>query len=768
MDRHGQRRPDVPAAEDTRKETEAKSDMMRTFQTEFGGRPLILETGQLAQQANGSVLVRYGDTVVLVTATMSKEPRPGIDFFPLLVDYEERMYSIGKIPRVWLRREGRPTQTATLTARMIDRPLRPLFPDGFRHDVQVTATVLSVERDNQPGIAALIGASAALTISDIPFDGPVGGVHVGRVNGEFIINPTAEQAEESDLDLIVAGTRDAVMMVESAADELPESVMLDAIIFAHEEIKRLVDLQTEMREAVGKPKADIPLESVDEDLVAWIRAQGGGSIRDAVLQEDKLGRQDAVATVRDELMERYRLQVGDEAAAEQAKAFHDAFDRVLKDQVRRMITEEHLRPDGRGLDEIRPVSSQVGLLPRTHGSGLFTRGQTQVLSVLTLGLKGDEQLLDELSDEDRKRYIHHYNFPGYSTGEVRPMRSPGRREIGHGALAERALLPVIPDEETFPYTIRIVSEVLSSNGSSSMASVCGSSLALMDAGVPIKRPVAGIAMGLVKHGDRFAILSDIQGLEDALGDMDFKVAGTEKGVTALQMDIKISGVSRDILAAAFEQARAGRMFIMEKMLEAINGPRKDLSPYAPRIQVIRIPVDKIRDVIGAGGRVINAISEKTGATIDIQDDGRVYVASLSTDDGEQAIRMIEGIVKDVEVGEVYEGVVKRIMDFGAFVEILPGKEGLVHISQLASERVAKVEDVVNVGDEIEVKVIEIDPLGRINLSRKVLLPDYTPDERGQGNGSRRRGGEGRDGRGGRGPARERGRGPSGPGRGARR
>lgn len=743
--------------------------MISTFQTTLGGRPLVFETGHVAGQANGAVLVRYGDTVVLVTAVMSKEPRAGIDFFPLLVDYEERMYSIGKIPRVWLRREGRPTEAATLSARMIDRPLRPLFPDGFRNDVQIVATVLSVDRDNQPNIAALNGASAALTISDIPFGGPVAGVRVGRVDGEFVINPTQAQDEQSDLDLVVAGTKDAILMVESAARELPESVMLDAIMFGHEEIKRLIEVQEGMRRAVGKPKAEVPLETVDPDVAEWMANQDRQALREAILSADKAGRQDALKELREKLFEQFQTERGEEAAAELASDFKSAFDDVVKDQVRRMVLEEGLRSDGRRPDEIRPISCQVGLLPRVHGSGLFTRGQTQVLSALTLGLKSDEQMLDDLGYEDRKRYIHHYNFPGYSTGEVRPMRSAGRREIGHGALAERALLPVVPDEETFPYTIRIVSEILSSNGSSSMGSVCGSTLALMDAGVPIKRPVAGIALGLVKQGDRHEILSDIQGLEDALGDMDFKVAGTTEGITALQMDIKIGGISREILAAALERAREGRLFIMNKMLEAIAEPRPELSPYAPRIQMIRIPADKIREVIGAGGRVVNAIIEKTGAAIDIQDDGRVYVAAVDEESRARAIQMIEGIVKEVEVGEIYEGTVTRIMDFGAFVEILPGKEGLVHISQLAPERVAKVEDVVKVGDEVTVKVVEIDQLGRINLSRKALLVTESDERDGRANGSRRRDDGGRredGGRPGRGP--ERGREGAGPRRRGRR
>lgn len=692
------------------------------FQMEVGGRTLTIETGQLAKQANGSVLVRYGDTAVLVTATMSREPRQGIDFFPLLVDYEERMYAIGRIPRVWLRREGRPSEAATLSARMIDRPLRPLFPEGFRNDVQIVATVMSVEQDNAPDIAALIGASAALTISDIPFLGPVGGVRVGRIDGQFVINPTVEQMERSELDLVVAGTKDAVMMVEAGAYELPESVMLDAIMFGHEEIKRIVGLQEEMRAAVGKPKAEVPLHEPNPDVAAWVRERAFEAIKEAVRSPVKQEREENVRRLQEQIVQSFQEEWG-ERAAEHLKDVDAVFDKLLKEQVRAMIVVDGERVDGRKHDEIRPIWCRTSVLPRTHGSAIFTRGQTQVLSVCTLGLKSDEQMLDDLGDEDRKRYIHHYNFPGYSVGEVRPMRSPGRREIGHGHLAERALLPVVPSEEEFPYTIRVVSEVLESNGSSSMASTCGSTLALMDAGVPIRKPVAGVAMGLVKHEDGFAILTDIQGIEDALGDMDFKVTGTVDGVTALQMDIKIKGVTREILAKAFEQARAGRMFILERMLEVLDKPRPSLSPYAPRIITITIPVEKIREVIGPGGKTINKIIDDTGVSIDIEDDGRVFIASTDPDAGQRAKKIIEAIVKDVEVGEYYTGTVTRIMNFGAFVEIAPGKEGLIHISQLAPYRVAQVEDVVNIGDQVRVKVTEIDSLGRINLSRKDALTE---------------------------------------------
>jgi len=692
------------------------------FQMEVGGRTLVIETGRLAKQANGSVLVRYGDTAVLVTAVMSREPREGIDFFPLLVDYEERMYAVGRIPRVWLRREGRPSEAATLAARMIDRPLRPLFPEGFRNDVQIVATVMSVEQDNAPDVTALIGASAALTISDIPFLGPVGAVRVGRVDGQFVINPTVEQMERSELDLVVAGTKDAVMMVEAGAKELPESVMLDAIMFGHEEVKRIVALQEEMRAAVGKPKAEVKLHEPDPDVAAWVRERAADAIKEAVRSPIKQEREENVRRLKEQIVQSFQEEWG-EQAAEHVKDVEAVFDKLLKEQVRHMIVVEGERVDGRKHDEIRPIWCETSVLPRTHGSAIFTRGQTQVLSVCTLGLKGDEQLLDDLGDEDRKRYIHHYNFPGYSVGEVRPMRSPGRREIGHGHLAERALLPVIPPEEEFPYTIRVVSEVLESNGSSSMASTCGSTLALMDAGVPIRKPVAGVAMGLVQYEGGFAILTDIQGIEDALGDMDFKVAGTADGVTALQMDIKIKGVTREILAKAFEQARAGRLYILERMLQVLDKPRPQLSPYAPRIITMTIPVEKIREVIGPGGRTINKIIADTGVQIDIEDDGRVYIASTDPEAGQKAKKLIEAIVKDVEVGEYYTGTVTRIMNFGAFVEIAPGKEGLIHISQLAPYRVTQVEDVVNVGDEVRVKVVEIDSFGRINLSRKDALTE---------------------------------------------
>lgn len=696
--------------------------MPETFMFELGNRTMTLEVGELAKQANGAVLVRYGDTVVLVTATMAKEPRADIDFFPLIVDYEEKMYSVGRIPGGWGRREGKPGEDAVLAARMIDRPLRPLFPEGFRNDVQIVAQVLSVDQNHSPAISAMIGASAALTISDIPFKGPIGGVKVGRVNGEYIINPTQAQEDESDIDLVVAGTADAIMMVEAGAKEVDEEGMLQAIMFGHQAIKRICAAISEMGAKTGKPKMQVELFEPDPAVAEWVKDYAADKLMDALKTDDKQERQQDLDQVQSLIHETYRAQFGEEQYEEAVKSINYMIDKLTKDLVRKMIISG-TRPDGRKRDEIRPISIKVGLLPRAHGSGLFTRGQTQVLTVCTLGLKSDEQLLDNLTDEDRKRYIHHYNFPPFCVGEVRPIRSPGRREIGHGALADRALLPVIPNEEEFPYTIRLVSEVLESNGSSSQASVCGSSLALMDAGVPIRRPVAGIAMGLVKSDEGIAVLTDIQGLEDALGDMDFKVAGTREGITALQMDIKIGGVSDEILRNALAQARKGRLFILDKMEEVIDKPRPDLSPYAPRIITMEIPVDRIRDVIGPGGKTIRKIIEQTNVAIDIEDDGRVYIASTADGDGEKACRLIESYTKDVEVGSSYVGIVKRIMKFGAFVEILPGKEGLVHISQLSNERVNKVEDVVNIGDEILVKVIEIDRQGRINLSRKAVLPN---------------------------------------------
>ena len=691
---------------------------MHIFEMELGGRTLTIETGKMAKQASGAVLARYGDTAVLVTATASAEPREGIDFFPLTVDYEEKLYSVGKIPGGFIKREGRPSESAILFSRLLDRPIRPLFAEGFRNDVQIVATVLSVEQDNAPEITAMIGASAALSLSDIPFNGPIGGVRVGRVNGQFVINPTVEQMEQSDLNLAVAGTADAISMVEAGANELPEDVILEAILFGHEEIKRIVAFVNDMVAIAGKPKREIALFSVPEDMEQAVKEYISDKLNEAVRNADKHSRDAAVDAVKAEAMEHFA-----EIYPEEGKKLSYIMHKTLKNIVRHMITDEKIRPDGRGIEEVRPITCEVDLLARTHGSALFTRGQTQALTITTLGAIGDEQILDGLGTEESKRYMHHYNFPAFSVGETRPSRGPGRREIGHGALAERALVPMIPSEDVFPYTIRLVSEILESNGSSSMASVCGSTMSLMSAGVPIKRPVSGVAMGLVKEGDNYTILTDIQGMEDALGDMDFKVAGTTEGVTAIQMDIKIEGLTKEILTDALAQARRGRMHILGKMLEAIDQPREELSPYAPRIITLQIHPDKIRDVIGPGGKIIKKIIEETGVKIDIEDDGKTFIAAVDMEAGKKAVKMIEDLVREVEVGETYEGKVTRIMNFGAFVEVLPGKEGLVHISQLAKERVEKVEDVVAIGDVVKVKVIEIDRQGRVNLSRKVLLTD---------------------------------------------
>ncbi len=692
------------------------SNTQRVFTLELAGRSLTIETGRLAQQANGSVLVRYGDTVVLVTATASKAPREGVDFFPLTVDYEERLYAVGRIPGGFIKREGKPTEKAVLAARLTDRPIRPLFPKGFRNDVQIIATVLSVDYDNKPEIAAMNGASAALCISDIPFDGPMASVEVGRVDGEFVINPTSEQAEKSDLELTVAGTKDAVLMVEAGANGVPEEVILEAIMFGHQEIQRITEFIGSIAREVGKEKMDFPVFVPDEELVRLIRDHVADRIDAALLTKDKLEREAKLQSATEETLEKFL-----EDYPEQEGEIRSIIQDIIKEKVRRNILEKGIRPDGRDATTIRPVLCDVGLLPHTHGSGLFTRGQTQVLSVVTLGAVSDVQMLDGLGEEEFKRYMHHYNFPPYSTGEVRPIRAPKRREIGHGALAERALLPVIPSEEEFPYTIRVVSEVLSSNGSTSMGSVCGSTLALMDAGVPIKAPVAGIAMGLVKDGDQVAILTDIQGIEDALGDMDFKVAGTRNGVTAIQMDMKIGGIDRDTLQKALERAREARLFILDKMTARIPEPRPELSPYAPRIIITHIDREKIRDVIGPSGKTINRIIEETGVQIDIEDDGKVYIAASDEEAGQRALKMIQELTQEAEVGAIYTGRVVRTTPFGAFVEILPGKEGLIHISKLADSRVDKVEDVVKVGDEVLVKVTDIDQMGRINLSRKDAL-----------------------------------------------
>ncbi|HHY05615.1 MAG TPA: polyribonucleotide nucleotidyltransferase, partial [Clostridia bacterium] len=664
-------------------------------QLDLAGRKLVIETGKVGKQAGGAVFISYGDTCLLTTATSSAEPREGIDFFPLTVDYEERLYSVGKIPGGFIKREGRPSEKAILSSRLIDRPIRPLFPQGYHNDIQVVATVMSVDQDNVPDITAINGASAALHLSDIPFQGPIGAVVVGCIAGELIINPTVEEAEKSDLHLVVAGTKDAVMMVEAGCNEISEELCLEAIIFGHTKIKEIVQFIEDFREealqlGLAKEKQAFEVPGLDSELEQAVKEFATEPLQKALVNKDKLEREKNVNKVKQDTLEHFA-----EIYPDNLKDVNVVLEIISKSYLRKLITVDKIRPDGRALDEIRTITCEVGILPRTHGSGLFTRGQTQVMTVATLGAIGDEQILDGLGVEESKRYLHHYNFPSYSVGETRPMRGPGRREIGHGALAERALEPMIPSEEEFPYTIRLVSEVLESNGSTSMASVCGSTLALMDAGVPIKAPVAGIAMGLIKEGENYSILSDIQGLEDANGDMDFKVAGTVKGITAIQMDIKIAGLQRDVLRDALEQARRGRLFILEKILATIPQPRSEMSPYAPRIISTSIDPEKIGDVIGPGGKIIKKIVDETGAKIDIEDDGRVFIAAINTTAGEKALQMIEELTKEVEVGELYKGKVVRIMNFGAFVEILPGKEGLVHISQLKEERTNKVEDVVS-------------------------------------------------------------------------
>lgn len=690
---------------------------MNIFETEIAGRPLRVEIGEVAQLAKGAAMIRYGETEVLVVAAASKKPREGMDFFPLSCDYEEKQYSVGKIPGGFIKREGRPTEKAILNSRLMDRPLRPLFPKGFRNDVTVVATVMSVDQDNAPEIAAMIGSSIALSISDIPFMGPTGSVAVGYVDGELIINPNEAQREKSDLHLTVAGTREAIMMVEAGANEVSEELMLNAIMLAHEEIKKLVDFQDEIVAAVGVPKKEyalfLPSDEVKNEIATFI----GDQLKEAVNTADKLERLENI----DKINEAVKAHC-QEMFPDQGNEVDDVLKSLLKKEIRRLILVDRIRPDNRKTNEIRPITAKVDYLSRPHGSGLFTRGETQVLSVTTLGVLSDAQTLDGLSNEESKRYMHHYNFPSYSVGETRPSRGPGRREIGHGNLAERALIPVLPSEEAFPYAIRVVSEVLSSNGSTSQASVCGSSLSLMSAGVPIKAPVAGIAMGLIKEEDKIAILSDIQGMEDALGDMDFKVAGTADGITAIQMDIKVDGISKEVLTEALEQARVGRLHIMGIMNEAIAEPRKELSPNAPQIIIMQIDPEKIRDVIGSGGKVINKIIDETGVKIDIEDDGKVFIASTDSASGAKAREIIQNIVRVVEVGEVLTGKVVRIMNFGAFVSLPGGKDGLIHISKLAHERVNNVEDVVKIGDEVTVKVMEIDGQGRINLSRKAVLP----------------------------------------------
>ncbi|PAV30046.1 polyribonucleotide nucleotidyltransferase [Virgibacillus profundi] len=693
------------------------SEEKQIFSTEISGRKFTVEIGELAKQANGACMIHYGDTSVLSVATASKEPKD-LPFFPLTVNYEERLYAVGKIPGGFIKREGRPSEKAILSSRLIDRPIRPLFPDGFRNEVQVISTVMSVDQDCPSEIAAMIGSSIALSISNIPFAEPIAGVNVGRVDGEFVINPTIAQEEKSDMELTVAGTKDAINMVEAEADEVPEDVMLEAIMFGHEEIKRLVAFQEEIIQATGIDKSPVKLFEPEDELTQKIEADAKEKLIAAIQVTEKHAREEAISNVKDEVLEGYV-----EEEPEVIKQVKSVLDKMVKEEVRRLITKEKVRPDGRKPEEIRPLSSRINVLPRTHGSGLFTRGQTQALSICTLGALGDVQILDGLDLEESKRFMHHYNFPQYSVGETGPIRGPGRREIGHGALGERALEKVIPSEKVFPYTIRLVSEVLESNGSTSQASICASTLAMMAAGVPIKAPVAGIAMGLVKSGDDYTILTDIQGMEDALGDMDFKVAGTAEGVTALQMDIKIDGLSQQILEEALSQAKTGRMQILDSMLATIKEPKTELSAYAPKILTMKINPDKIRAVIGPSGKQINQIIDETGVKIDIEQDGSVFISSTDSAMNDKAKKIIEDLVREVEVGQMYLGKVKRIEKFGAFVELFKGKDGLVHISELAEERTNKVEDVVAIGDEIMVKVKEVDHQGRVNLSRKAILKE---------------------------------------------
>ncbi|MDU4412423.1 MAG: polyribonucleotide nucleotidyltransferase [Paeniclostridium sordellii] len=689
----------------------------KVFKMDFAGRELSVEIGKIAELASGSAILQYGETMVMVNVSKSVQPRDGIDFFPLSVDYEEKLYSVGKIPGGFLKREGKPSEKAILTSRLIDRPIRPLFPKGFRNDVQVVATVLSVDQDCTPDIVAMIGSSIALSISDIPFNGPTGSVSVGLVDGAFVINPTAEQREKSSLHLVVSGTKDAIMMVEAGAEEIPDELMLEAILFAHEEIKKVVEFVEMIVAEVGKEKIEVTLYKIDEDVEKAVREFATDKMKEAVKTVEKLERMEKMDAVKEETFTHF-----EEIAEEFGQDIEETLHAIIKEEVRKLIVHENIRPDNRKPDEIRPIWCDNGFIPRAHGSGLFTRGQTQVMSIATLGALGDVQILDGLDEEESKRYMHHYNFPAYSVGEARPSRGPGRREIGHGALAERALLPVIPSKEDFPYAIRVVSEVLSSNGSTSQGSVCGSTLSLLDAGVPLKDMVAGIAMGLIKHDDKVAVLSDIQGMEDHLGDMDFKVAGTENGITAIQMDIKIAGIDEEVLRTALKQAKVGRIHILNEMRKTISEPKPELSKYAPKIVTMNINPDKIRDVIGPGGKIITKIIDETGVKIDIEQTGEVFISGIDAEMIAKAQELINNIVAEAEVGETYTGKVTRIMNFGAFVEILPGKEGLLHISHIAHERVNKVEDVLNVGDEVTVKVTEIDEKGRVNLSRKALLP----------------------------------------------
>lgn len=691
--------------------------MEKVYTMDLAGSQLKVTIGKVAEQANGACLVQYGETVVLVTATSSSKPREGIDFFPLSVDYEEKMYAVGKIPGGFIKREGRPSEKATLSSRLIDRPLRPLFPEGYRNDVHIVATVLSVDQDHSPEIVSMIGSSIALCISDIPFDGPTGSVEVGFIDGKYVINPSEEKRNKSLINLSLSGTESAIMMVEAGAQEVSESEMLEAILEGHEVIKEICSFIKEITNDIGKEKSDYEVFKADEEIVSKVKEYGQELLIDAIRQKDKVVRVEKTNAAKENIREHFK-----DLMEENTNDIEAALEEIEVTEVRRGILEDERRPDDRKLTEIRPLSSEVGILPRTHGSGLFTRGQTQVLSIATLGAISEEQVIDGLGDDKPKRYIHHYNFPGFCVGDTKPSRSPGRREIGHGALAERALIPVIPDSETFPYTIRVVSEVLSSNGSSSQASICGSTLALMDAGVPIKAPVAGIAMGLIEENGIIKILTDIQGLEDHFGDMDFKVAGTRKGITAIQMDIKVEGIKKEILEVALERAKVARFEILDHIATTIEKPREELSKYAPIIHMISIDPERIGEVIGVGGKIINKIIEQTGVKIDIDDDGRISILSDDDDKAKEAISIIEDIVKDIEVGEVYTGKVKKIVKFGAFVEIKKGTEGLLHISEIAHERIKNVEDVLKVGDTVDVKVIDIsDETGKISLSRKAIL-----------------------------------------------
>jgi len=698
--------------------------MFKSYEMELAGRKLVIETGKIAGLANGSVMVKYGDTVVMVNVTASKEPKDGIDFFPLSVDYEEKLYAVGKIPGSFLKREGKPSDKAILVSRAIDRPLRPLFPKDFRNDVCVVATALSVEQDNSPEVAAMIGASAALSISDIPFGGPTAAVNVGYVDGQIVINPTQAQREVTDLTLTVAGTKEKIAMIEAGANEISNEVMLEAIKKGHEEIKKVCDFISMIKNEIGKPKFEYKSFEVDQDVYEEIAAKYKDRMYVDVQAVDKEVRDEKLDRLEEEVVAYFTEKYGEEQTAEKMTDIKDSLYKLEKKCVREMILKEHKRVDGRALDEIRPLSCEVGVLPRVHGSAIFTRGQTQAMSIATLGMVSEEQMLDGIDEEESKRYMHHYNFPSYSVGEARPSRGPGRREIGHGALAEKALVPVIPSKDEFPYAIRVVSEILSSNGSTSQASICGSTLALMDAGVPIKAPVAGISTGLITDDEdpnKYVMLTDIQGLEDFFGDMDFKVGGTHKGITAIQVDIKIDGLTYEIIEEAFERTKVARTYILDEiMLKQISAPRPEISKYAPSIINTTIKVDKIRDVIGPGGKMINKIIDETGVKIDIEEDGRVFIYSTDSQAGQRALEMIEDIVREIEVGGVYEGTVTKLMSFGVFVDVGCGKEGLLHISKISKERIEKVEDVFKPGDKVVVKVYEIDDQGRVNLITKEL------------------------------------------------